>query len=316
MTIKAQTYTFTCRFTSEARLPGYLGSTLRGALGWALKKTSCALRRQQCADCLLREQCAYAWIFETERYRTGDGRAVNARPHPFVLQPGENTAGGKKAGDKLVFSLLLLDRANELLPQIVYAVRLMGESGIGAGRRHTMGRFTLEQVTASGQSVYSGKNRVLRTPETPGCIQLTRHDDTDISLIKVELLTPLRLKQNNRLNLRLPFHVLVRACLRRIASLEEAYGGGEPPLDYRGLVNRAKQVRTPKENIHWQPLFRWSNRQKQKISLAGLAGSALYQGDLAEFMPLFRYCQQVNIGKQTVFGLGKIEVMEQASQQT
>ncbi|MBW2328572.1 MAG: hypothetical protein JRF04_02970 [Deltaproteobacteria bacterium] len=69
MSIKAQRYTFHCRFTSKARLPDYLGSTLRGALGWALKKTSCALRRQQCPTCLLREQCAYAWIFETENTR-------------------------------------------------------------------------------------------------------------------------------------------------------------------------------------------------------------------------------------------------------
>jgi len=312
MSIKAQKYTFHCRFTSEARLPGYLGSTLRGALGWALKKTSCALRRQQCVDCLLRQQCAYAWIFETERYRTGDGRPVNARPHPFVLQCGEN-AENMQPGESISFSLLLMDRANDLLPQIVYAVRLMGESGIGAGRRYNIGRFDLEQVISGQQIVYSGENAILRTPETPGRIQLARHDHADISGIQLHLRTPLRLKQNNRLNLRLPFHVLVRACLRRIAALEEAYGGGEPALDYRGLVNRAKQVRTAKENIHWQTLFRWSNRQKQKISLAGLAGLALYRGDLTEFMSLFRYCEQVNIGKQTVFGLGKMEVQEQPS---
>ncbi len=96
MSIKAQRYTFHCRFTSKARLPDYLGSTLRGALGWALKKTSCALRRQQCPTCLLREQCAYAWIFETEKYQAGDGRGINARPHPFVLQPGEDIAGEKR----------------------------------------------------------------------------------------------------------------------------------------------------------------------------------------------------------------------------
>ena len=99
MTIKTQRYTFHCRFETEARLPGYLGSTLRGALGWSLKKSSCALRRQQCESCLLREQCAYAWIFETEKYQVGDGRTINARPHPFVLQPGENGAGDKQPGN-------------------------------------------------------------------------------------------------------------------------------------------------------------------------------------------------------------------------
>ncbi len=308
MTIKAQTYTFHCRFTSGARLPGYLGSTLRGALGWALKKTNCALRRQQCSDCLLREQCTYAWIFETERYRARDGRRVNARPHPFVLQPEEVVAGEKNIGDPLVFSLLLLDRANDLLPQIVYAVRLMGESGIGAGRRHGMGRFVLQQIVTTGRNIYLADNEVLRQPEKIERLRLADPGDGAISRLQVDLLTPLRLKQSNRMELNLPFHVLIRACLRRISSLEDAYGAGEPDLDYRGLASRAGEVREKTKNIRWQKLLRWSSRQRQNTSLSGLAGSIGYQGELREFLPILRYAEQVNIGKQTVFGLGKFRL--------
>ena len=309
MSIRAQTYTFHCRFTSEARLPGYLGSTLRGALGWALKKTSCALRQRQCDDCLLREQCAYAWIFETDRYRAGDGRMVNARPHPFVLQPGENIAGEKQAGDELIFSLLLLDRANALLPQVVYAVRLMGESGIGSGRRAGLGRFDLRKVVAGEGFCCLARDNILHIPDNVKKINLEQPPDFDVSSVTVRLQTPLRLKQNNRLNLDLPFHVLVRAGLRRIAALEDAYGGGEPDLDYRGLVNRAQQVGINESRIRWQRLFRWSNRQRRKVSLSGLGGAITYQGNLTEFMPVLRYGEQVNIGKQTVFGLGKIQII-------
>ena len=308
MSIKAEQYTFHCRFTSKAKLPGYLGSTLRGSLGWALKKTSCALRRQQCTGCLLREQCAYAWIFETERYRAGNGRTVNARPHPFVLQPGENIAGEKQAGDELTFSLLLLDRANALLPQVVYAVRLMGKSGIGNGRRSGLGRFELRKVfTGEGFCCLSADD-ILHLPDTVKKIELEQPPVSGVSSITVRLHTPLRLKHQNRLNLELPFHVLVRACLRRIASLEDAYGGGEPDLDYRGLVNRAEDVGIRESGIRWQRLFRWSNRQRKKVSLSGLGGSITYRGNLTEFMPLLYYGQQVNIGKQTVFGLGRITV--------
>lgn len=308
MTIQAQKYTFTCHFETEARLPGYLGSTLRGSLGWALKKASCALRRQQCADCLLREQCAYAWIFETEKYQAGDGRAVNARPHPFVLQPGEDVAGEKQAGDGLTFSLLLLDRANESLPQIVHAVRLMGESGVGSGRRYGLGRFKIDKITAGQQILYDEPDEILHQPENINKITVESNPAKGISSLQVTLHTPLRLKQNNRLNHDLPFHVLVRACLRRIAALEEAYGGGEPDLDYQGLVQRAGQVQVQASHIRWQQLFRWSNRQRKKVSLSGLGGTISYSGELTEFMPILRYCKQVNIGKQTAFGLGKINV--------
>jgi hypothetical protein len=309
MSIKAQRYTFHCRFTSEARLPGYLGSTLRGAMGWGLKKTSCALRRQRCATCLLREQCAYAWIFETEKYRAGDGRGVNARPHPFVLQPAENVAGTKQVGDGLTFSLLLLNRANELLPQIVYAVRLMGESGVGSGRRYGLGRFKNGQITAGDQIIHEESDEILHHVENINKISLESRWNKNIYSLQITLQTPLRLKQNNRLNLDLPFHVLIRACLRRIAALEEAYGGGEPDLDYRGLVQRADQVQVQESHIRWKQLFRWSNRQRKKVSLSGLGGSIIYSGELTEFMPILRYCEQVNIGKQTVFGLGRLKLL-------
>ncbi len=242
MTIKSRTYSFHCQFETEARLPGYLGSTLRGALGWALKKSSCALRRQQCESCLLREQCAYAWIFETEKYRAGDGRPVNARPHPFILQPGIDNAEEKQPGESFQFSLLLLDRANDFLPQLVYAIRHMGESGIGSGRRHGLGRFSLNTITTENQSIYTNDEQVLHTPENTKIIRLENGYDDDTQTVQVTLHTPLRLKKGNRLNRDLPFHVLVRAGLRRIAALEEAYGGGEPDLDYRGLVDRAQQI--------------------------------------------------------------------------
>ena len=307
MSINAQAYTFHCCFTSEAKLPGYLGSTLRGALGWALRKTSCALRRRQCADCLLREQCTYAWIFETERYSAGDERTVNARPHPFVLQPGENRES-MQPGDSFSFSLLLLDRAIDLLPQIVYAVRLMGESGIGVNRRQGLGRFDIQKILAGDEVCCHASDNILHLPDHVEKIRLEQQPVSDISSVSIRMQTPLRLKHHNRLNLDLPFHVLVRACLRRLSALEDAYGGGEPDLDYRGLVAKAQQVKIQESQIRWQQLFRWSNRQQRKISLSGLGGSITYHGNLSEFIPVLRYCEQVNIGKQTVFGLGKIAI--------
>ncbi|MEA3468995.1 MAG: CRISPR system precrRNA processing endoribonuclease RAMP protein Cas6 [Thermodesulfobacteriota bacterium] len=306
--VKAQKYTFHCRFKTEARLPGYLGSTLRGALGWGLKRTSCALKRQQCETCLLREQCAYAWIFETERYKAGDGRIINARPHPFVLQPEMNCAGHREQGTDLNFSLLLFDRANEFLPQLVYAIQMMGEAGVGSGRRQGLGRFQLEKVSTEEEELFNAENSVLKKCIDIPLLHLEDMTATETGSVRLILQTPLRLKQNNKLGRVLPFHVLIRTTLRRIAALEDAYGGGEPDLDYRGLVQRAETIETAESSIRWQELFRYSNRQRKKVSLSGLAGSVSYHGLLTEFVPLLRYAEQVNIGKQTVFGLGKVDI--------
>lgn len=308
MSIQAARFTFHCTFTSDARLPAYLGSALRGGFGWALKKTSCALRKQNCASCLLRDQCAYAWIFETELYKDHNGRTVNARPHPFVLQPGEGTSGPRQAEDRFTFALLLMGRAIDFLPHIVYSVEIMGESGIGAGKNKGMGRFRQDRITCGHEIVYSGEERVLRKPAAREQLCIDASQDDAVHGIGVTLHTPLRVKLGNELQNDLPFHVLIRTVLRRIAALEEAYGGGEPELDYRGLISRAERIEAERSAIRWQELLRFSNRQKTKVSLSGLIGTIRYRGELGPFMPLLTYGAQVNVGKQTVFGLGSISV--------
>lgn len=57
-------YQFTCRFTEDALLPPYKGSTFRGAFGGALKKVVCAVREKDCSRCLLAARCVYARVFE------------------------------------------------------------------------------------------------------------------------------------------------------------------------------------------------------------------------------------------------------------
>jgi CRISPR/Cas system endoribonuclease Cas6 (RAMP superfamily) len=197
-----------------------------------------------------------------------------------------------------------------MLPQLVYAVQLMGESGIGTGRssRFKMGRFTLEKVCTEQQTIFTGDKGVLHKTENIPQLQLDQQDLTDMTSVQVDILTPLRLKQGNKLKRNLPFHTLIRTGLRRIAALEEAYNDGEPEIDYRGLVERAGKITIQKSQLRWQQLFRWSNRQKKIVSLSGLGGTITYQGNLTEFMPILHYCEQVNIGKQTAFGLGEIEV--------
>jgi len=62
----------------------------------------------------------------------------------------------------------------------------------------------------------------------------------DVTTLTVQFLTPLRVKYQNRLKADLPFHILIRTALRRIATLCQAYGTGEPALDYRRLVREAE----------------------------------------------------------------------------
>jgi hypothetical protein len=297
------TYTFFGRFETEALLPACKGSTIRGGLGHALKRTVCALRRQECGGCLLANNCAYAFLFEIET-----GKA-SRRPHPYVLIPPDTEQRAWPKGAPFSFSISLFGKANEYLPHLVYGVGEMGKAGLGKNASATnSGRFLLNSVRHGDAVIFDGEGLkpVVDLMEPSFAASLSQSEITKLSF---SCLTPLRLKSDNRFQDDLPFHLLVRAALRRVSSLEAAYGNGEPPLDYRGLAARAASVRTLTTNCQWHEIERYSNRQKAAMLMGGITGELVYEGNnLGEFLPLLRYCEAVHLGKQTSFGLGRIKV--------
>ncbi len=308
-------YVFECALTSDAVLPAYKGSTFRGVFGRALKSVVCALKNRECSECLLSGRCLYAVVFEPQR-DTGSGRKrIQSPPHPYVIEPPAEDKTSYAAGDHFDFTLLLFGEANANLPYFVYAIEHMGSFGIGRRVNGKAGSYRLESVRAQGRQVYCGEGRTLHKGDFAQAF-----DAADLlrpaagsngqRTIGVRLLTPLRLKYQNRLEPALPFHVLVRAALRRIAALFERFDGAEPALDYRGLVRRAEEVRTATSNIRWHDWRRYSNRQEAAMLMGGMTGEIVYEGDVADFVPLLRLAEQVHLGKQTTFGLGRIEVFE------
>lgn len=305
-------YLFHCQFTTPAVMPEFKGSTLRGAFGHALKTVVCALRRRQCSDCLLTATCAYDFIFEVDKVRTESGAGaarIAARPHPFVLAPPLTPQRHYAVGQTFDFGLTLFGRANDYLPHLVYAVERMAEAGLGQGAREGQGAFRLLAMRSGTNTIYDGEGKTI-APQPPERLQLAAPPPGPIPTLTIRLLTPLRLKHHNHLQAELPFHLLIRAVLRRISTLAAAYGDGEPNLDYRGLTRRAEQVAIRKSDCRWLDLRRYSNRQQSGMLIGGVLGSVTYEGELAEFLPLLRYCEQTHLGKQTAFGLGRIEVME------
>ncbi len=303
-------YSFTCTFETDAALPPYKGSTIRGIFGHALKKVVCALKKQDCKSCLLSSKCIYPNIFEMspDPGVPAGRKRIASPPHPYVIEPPAEQKTNYYRDDSFNFILLIFGAVNDYLPYFIYAFDQMGQMGIGKkidGRRAS---FSLQQVTMEDTVIYSkadGRiNMPLSLPELS--IKLPQQASSLNNLkLEIKLETPLRLKYQNTLHAELPFHVLTRSMLRRASSLLAFYGDGEPPLDYRGMVQRAEQVRITNSGIKWFDWRRYSNRQEQAMLIGGMIGSITYSGQLAEYIPLLQFCEQVHIGKQTAFGLGK-----------
>jgi len=303
-------YLFQCRFDSEAILPPYKGSTFRGVFGLALKKVVCALKLQECDQCLLKHQCLYVQVFEASQYRKPPTEArIASPPQPFVIEPPLTSETHFNEGSSFDFNLLLFGDVNDRLPYFIYAFDQMGKIGIGKKINGSRGMFSLKAVVSDGKTIYSDKDETLKTSDSPTDLFLSDpiKQSDDNSRLKLILETPLRLKFQNRLKADLPFHVLVRALLRRISSLFNCYGDGEPDLDYSGLVNRAKHVGIIESDLTWYDWRRYSHRQDNAMLMGGMVGSVTYEGDIEGYLPLIDICQKVHIGKQTSFGLGKIK---------
>ena len=306
-------YLFSSVFETDAILPVYKGSTFRGVFGHALKKVVCALKRQDCKECLLKDKCVYSFVFETQDKpdRPEGKKRIAAPPHPYVIEPPDTNKTHFKKGEDFDFILILFGKANEYLPYFIYAFEQMGELGIGKGIDGKRARFILKSVMTDNMTIYSGETGKISAGTAYQELLIPHNKEEKsppASTIELTFKTPLRIKFQNRLEASLPFHILIRAVLRRIASLYNYHGNGEPPLDYRGLVERAKDIEIKSSALRWFDWKRYSNKQDQRMLMGGIIGKVEYAGDLRPFIPLISFCEKVHVGKQTSFGLGKIVI--------
>jgi hypothetical protein len=132
-------------------LPGYLGSTLRGAFGHAFRAVACPAPRGM--DCPIPSQCPYHLIFETSPPEGSEAlRTHEEIPRPFVISPltlsgdGDERRRRFQPGSEVSFELVLIGRAQEFFPYFVVALREVDR--MGRARR----AVELRRIDALGKS--------------------------------------------------------------------------------------------------------------------------------------------------------------------
>ncbi len=269
-----------------AELPPYLGSTLRGVTGQALREIN-------------RE--AYRFLYENGKKGGGEQDVVK----PYVIVP-PRACGGKtvmEQGEILDFDFLLFGSGIQYAPALTTAFERIREYGLGA-QRAPFGLLQIahgqdgRMIWREGQAYLAG----LCPVELP-CRMLPKAAGAVVRLV-----SPLRIRRKGQLVTCIPFSTLIRNITTRTAAIAERYGGWTDQEETARLQRLAEQIRMTKEELRLKRLERYSNRLGEKMDFSGLLGELVYEGDLTPFVPWLYAAQVLHMGRNTTFGMGRIQV--------
>ncbi len=303
MDISFNTFTFIVEAREILLLPYFKGSTLRGGFGNAFKQIVCALKKNSCLDCLLKEKCVYCYVFETPPPAdTKIMKKYDTAPHPFILEPPMGKERTYKPGETLSFGFTLMGKALAYLPYFIYAFDELGRIGIGKGR----GKFFLKNVLCNRKIVYNSEEKAI-SPCEPSLISIGFNEGVvDMPPeLEISFLTPTRITYDKHLILDLEFHILVRSLLRRLSLLHYFHcNGTQPEWDFRALIDKATEITVKNRDLRWFDWERYSARQDTRMKLGGFTGKILFEGNIGPFMSLIKAGAVLHVGKGTSFGLG------------
>jgi hypothetical protein len=306
------------RVVFEARepldLPGYLGSTLRGAFGHAFRAVACPSRIDD--PCPIPLQCPYHLTFETSP-PPGSGalRTHEEIPRPFVIAPEDSEPAGDdgqarrmfQRGDEVSFELVLIGRAIEFFPYFVVALRELNRIGRGQQAVQLRRIDALDAKTHQSRPVYTALENLVRG--SADSISLEECAGAPPARpLTIEFLTQTRLKHEGRFVRTPEFQILFRRLLGRLSSLSRFHCGAPLDADFRALIESAAAIRLTQDYTKWTRWQRYSSRQDRRMEWEGIVGRATYEGDFAPFWKFLRFGQYVHMGHGATFGLGRYRV--------
>lgn len=256
--------------------PYYTGSMIRGALGHALKRVTCINPSYQCTECFAADRCVYYAFYERETLQ-----------HKFRI---DITLGSNRYD----FGLYLFGEACRHLPYLLSSLEAaLRQNGIGRERT----KFEEVSISVDGKSVYEQGHFLTDIPSYPREITLPDYTPN----IKLQLLTPLRIKKNNAIEYSdIEFRDIVRSVYQREQQIFA--DTTVHSLDFTPSCSTSIKL------LERRKLYRKSDRQGRKIPMDGAMGEFIIMGIDAQSYRLLRLGEILGAGKQTTFGLGKLRV--------
>ncbi len=265
-------------FLKDKKIPvlPFIGSTIRGAFGVNLKKVVCINPSYNCDKCFAKDNCLYYDFYEEKN---------KAHQYRFDFELNQNSYN---------FSLYLFEDATTKLPYVLSAIhKMLTQTGLTKNREI----FEIEKILCNQQEIYKDGNFDIKE------IESTSFTPRDIkSPITVNFMTPLRMKyQNKLLTEKPPLEILLYSIQNRLHQLKDL-----PQIK----LTFTPEYKETKSSINFKDQTRRSNRQKTKLQIGGIVGYIEYKKINENSLLLLQLGEIIGVGKQCVFGMGKINVKE------
>ena len=258
---------------STDKPPYFMGSQLRGAFGYALKKVVCVNPSFDCNGCFATQRCSFYEIYEDKNI---------FRKYRFDFDLSQKI---------YKFNFYLFETACEELPYVISAFyKLFNNIGLG-----------VERKIYNKLDLYINNSKYI--DELPSNYIKEFISNSYSPHIIIKFITPLRIKSKNRYLKTTPsLESIILSILNRSSSLK-----GDN--SYQKFTHKIKYTQIS-SSLKYKSIQRYSSRQKAKINLDGLVGYIEYK-DLDKISyDILKLGELIGVGKQVVFGNGKIEVLE------
>lgn len=268
-------------FTAKGRVhfpAGKAANVVRGAFGLLLERVS---------------DDAYKRVFSP--HAQGGPSGMADQPRPFVFRAAHLDGLTVQPGAEFEFAMNLFELDPSLVDSIRLAFAMLEWTGLGPGRSPV-------SLTAVRDEIVT----LDLVPPAPGSQPLSR--------LRIEFVTPTELKAKGEVIDKPEFGPLFARLRDRIANLYLRQHGTAMPLDFRGLGDRATEIRMTNCQVRIAEVERRSSRTGQEHSIGGFVGYADYEGNLTEFLPFLAAGAHTGVGRQTVWGKGEIRVTSSASE--
>ncbi len=232
----------------------FIGSKVRGLLGYTLKNNVCINPSLQCNGCFATDNCLFYKMYELQN---------TIHNYRFDIDLHD---------DDFKFFLYLFNDlqqdVNIITTSLSTALKHYGEI----------------QIKQKSKKLKKKKNK------------------KNTKIFKIEFLTPLRIKKNNR--------YVTKAAQIDIDDLllsahKRAYSLGIRKRKTFEFNRKSKIIST---NLVFKHIKRRSKKQNRVMDFGGLMGEMIITNLNEDEYALLKIAEIIGIGKQTVFGLGKIKI--------